>query len=217
MRLYLFHTWGLRREEADEVIADFVANRIVDRGLLEAADQTRGRFRTILTTSLQRYMIDRLRRQSRAPDGSPLPAANPAPAPSNSDPRSEFDRAWGRAVIAEAILRTRAHCERTGRMSYWELFEHRVVAPAADGVSPSSYSELVGRLSFSTPASAANALATAKRVFDRELRKVLAEQGGKGCDVEEELRELRKILTCSSARSLPAKRRVRVTEQGPQE
>jgi len=93
------------------------------------------------------------------------------------------------------LQRTQTECEATGRTNFWGLFEVRVVGPLLRGEPPPAYDELVARFGFQSPLQASNALTTAKRIFTRALHAVVAEYAESEEAVEEELRELRAILS----------------------
>jgi hypothetical protein len=63
-----------------------------------------------------------------------------------------------------------------------------------DGEKPESYDTLVTRLGLESPSQASNLLVTAKRMFARHLRAVVAETVADPDQVEEELRELKMCL-----------------------
>jgi hypothetical protein len=63
-----------------------------------------------------------------------------------------------------------------------------------DGIEPMPYAQLVDQFGFESPIKAANALTTAKRMLDRNLRAVLRDYLDDEADVEQELADLRAIL-----------------------
>ena len=164
--------------DADDLIQGFISAKVLEGDLVSRADPEKGKFRTILLTALDRYVISVIRRESaekRSPeqgfislDDSPdrFGVVQPSPDP--------FDVAWAHQVIADALDRVRAECTASGRSAYWNVFECRVVAPILDGVEPPPYEAVVERFGFRSPTEASNALVTAKRMFVRALRAVIA-------------------------------------------
>ncbi len=71
-----------------------------------------------------------------------------------------------------------------------ELFD-----PALADAHPVPYEQLVPHLNLRSPEQAANLLATAKRMFSRNLREVTAEYADDEGDAEEEVRRLKRILS----------------------
>lgn len=207
LRAHLVHAMRVHPDQADDLVQGFVADKILRGDLIARARRDRGKFRTLMLTSLNRYAISEFRRIStarRAPTGgSPIPldsltqeanAALAIPAAS-----TDFDLAWIREIVDETLRRVEHDCRSSGRVHYWVLFQKRVVQPILEGAQPEPYAEMVVRLGFLSPVQAANALFTVKRMFERSFRSVVWEYTGSEPDVDEEIRELRAILAEVSA------------------
>jgi hypothetical protein len=204
LRAHLVVQKRVPRDAAADLIQGFVCDKVVEQGLLAGADRCKGKFRSFLLTALDRYVIDQGRHDAakkRSPgDGQAVvdvhqfQDAAPAPAPG---PSEAFDIAWAREVLAEAVRRMRAECERSGRDDVWGVFECRVLEPTLRGTPPASYSDLVARFNFRSPAHASNVLMTAKRTFERVLRSVVAEYAEDEGQVEQEIEDLHAILSRS--------------------
>ena len=210
MRAHLVLERRIREDAADDILQGFVSGDVLEKNLVARADRGRGKFRTFLLTALNHYVWHRARHEraaKRSPrDGGPHLAldedmAGAAAAPAASD---AFDVAWAREVVREALKRMRAECEQSLRPWLWALFEGRVVAPAMDGAEPLAYEEMVRRFEFQSLSQATNALVTAKRMYARTLRAVVAEYAADKAEVEEELRELKRILAGARAGSGPS-------------
>ena len=197
LRVHLVAVKRIDPHEADDLLQGFAQAKVLEGDLLARADRARGKFRTLLLTALDYYVADQRRRrgaQKRRFEGGAAEWVEPDGAA--GPPADSFDVAWARATLDEALRRMRAECQQKGRPDLWGVFEHRVLAETLGGAAPLSYEELVERFAFRSPAQASNALMTAKRMFARTLREVLAEYaGGEGEDgVEAELRDLHEIL-----------------------
>ena len=192
-------------EEIDDLLQGFIASRILESKLVSSATQSRGKFRTLLLTSLDRYVIDQRRHASAQKRDSARNASlveGTEEMPTN-DPESaaslEFDVAWVRQVLRQSVDRLRTECEAQQRTDLWKLFEARILRPAFDDVEPIAYERLVADLGFKSPTQAWNALVTVKRTFERALRSVVSEYVLDEKHVEEEIRDLRAGL-CRGAR-----------------
>lgn len=53
----------MKPEQADDLLQDFVADKVLRLKLIEHADLTKGRFRSFLLTALDRYFIDQMRKR----------------------------------------------------------------------------------------------------------------------------------------------------------
>jgi len=206
MRAHLVLERRISRDAADDVLQGFVAGHVLEKNLVAQADRARGKFRTFLLTALNHYLWHRARHDgalSRSPGpGRHVPLDHHAAALPDGQPGSDaFDVAWAREVVREALSRMRAECERSKRPGLWALFEGRVVAPALEGTEPLAYEQMAGRFGFHSLSQATNALVTAKRMYGRCLRAVVAEYAGGDGEVEEELRHLKQILAGARAGS----------------
>ena len=192
---------------ANDLLQGFITDRVIAQNLVARADREKGKFRTLLLTALDRHVVDqfraataRKRTSGRAP--VPLEAAAGVRDPSpGATPGAAFDVEWAKQVIAEAVDRMRAECHAAGRADLWGVFASRVLHVAVDGAEPLPYDRLVERFGFATPVQAANALVTAKRMFARALRSVVARYAGDACEVDREVEELRGILAGRGAES----------------
>jgi RNA polymerase sigma-70 factor (ECF subfamily) len=195
---------GISRDRADDLLQGFVADKVLERDLLAAADAARGRFRSLLVTSLNNYAANCLRDElaaKRSPAGVKLLSLDQpggvAEASASATPDA-FDVAWARETLSEALRRMRAECLATGRPDLWEVLEVRAVRPALEGAAPMAYDEMVRRWGYTTPKQAANALITAKRRFEQVLRSVVAEYVTDEQELESELSNLGEALAAAA-------------------
>ncbi|MHB1036764.1 MAG: sigma-70 family RNA polymerase sigma factor [Pirellulales bacterium] len=190
LRAHLVFDRRIPSDQADDLLQEFVVNKILERNLLRQADRSKGRFRTFLMTVLDHYVIDR--RRVRGP--STVAAEEVDPADPAALPDDAFNQAWARQVIAAAVDRMQAECEVLGRADVWGVFQGRVLGPILDQAEPTAYENTLDQFGFRSSVQAANILTTAKRMFGRILRTVVAGYVQDG-DVEEEICELRRILS----------------------
>jgi len=202
LKAHLVLKRGIGRHAANDLVQGFVADKIVERDLLGHVTGAGGRFRTFLLKALGRYVISQARREGakkRSP--GPLLSIDEAGAPIVVSPEAAdpFDVAWAREVLAEALRRMRVECDTPRRSKTWNIFECRVLAPCLEGAAPTPYEHLAKRFGFQSPTQAANALITAKRMFSRTLRSVVAEYAGDQGEVDDEIAQLREILSRAGA------------------
>jgi RNA polymerase sigma-70 factor (ECF subfamily) len=201
LRAHLVYRKGLTADAAEDVVQDFVAGKVLERDLIAHADRDLGRFRTFLLTALDRFFLNWIRDQGarkRAADaGSEDLGERAARLATADDASAAFDAAWARSVLSEAIQRMRSQCESSDRKDVWGVFEARTLAPILEGSPAADYTELVARFGFRSPGQASNVLATAKRMYARILKSVVAEYARDAEEVEQEIRDLRAILSSS--------------------
>ncbi len=194
LRAHLVLRMRLDRSRTEDLLHDFIQDKILERDLLGQADPAKGQMRSLLLRSLENYVIDRMRKESRdaakgVGDLDP-DAAFPIAA---DEPPDEFEIVWARQVLNLTLERMRSECAATDRLPIWRIFEFRVLRPALMGTAPPGYERFARQFGFSGPEQASNALMTAKRQFSRVLRSVVGEYRPAN-EVDDELADLRGAL-----------------------
>ena len=187
-------------DQATDWLQSFVWKKVVLKDLFASADPKKGRFRTFVINALKKFVLDEIEhagRERRAPAGGFVPVEaieGCDPAANETSVASSLDKAWGKGVLEAAKAQMRSECERKGNQRVWEVFHLRLLEPAEEGTEPPPYKELFARLGFRSDAEAGNALITAKRMFARAVRSVVAEYCRTGEEIEAEVRELMAIF-----------------------
>lgn len=194
--------FGFSPDRAEDWVQAFLAEKLLVRNLLDEARQERGRLRSFLLKAFYNDMTSRLRSEQAAKrrplgiDALPLDHV-PEPISAESTPPENLDALWARQVVAQTIDRMRETCHASGRQALWGVFEARVLAPLFDNARAIPYQDLIVQFDLPSPSEASNLLITAKRMFARMMREVVSETVADGRDVEDEIRELKHILSKS--------------------
>ena len=188
------------RHRAEDMVQDFVASKIMDKKVLAGVSAGKGRFRDYLLVVFDNFAIGEIRRhraKKRGPHNDRVLSLDEAPDLAMTDDRSHrlFDLDWARQTLVLAVERMKAECDAKGRRDLWEVFSCRVLDPALDRTPAPSYEALVERFGFRSPSQASNCLVTAKRMFRRALVEVVRDTVASEDRVEEELANLRAILS----------------------
>jgi DNA-directed RNA polymerase specialized sigma24 family protein len=187
---HLVHRRRIAPQRADDLLQDFILRKILQYNLVQRADPTRGKFRTLLLTSLDNFVRGASGKSDRDieyPNGFQPPDRRPGL-------DQEFDIPWARQVLQESLRRMQAECRLAQRMDIWDIFESRLLAPALEGAAPLSYEQLVAKHRLESPAQASNLLMTSKRMFERNLRAVIGEYTDDD-QIDGEIADLREILS----------------------
>lgn len=198
LKIYFVATFPSLQSQADELLQDFAGDKLLKDGWLGRADQTRGRFRDFLKTSLRNFVLDRLSRADmKNPPLSLEELKQEIPATETS--AEEFDLAWARTVLAETLRRMEADCKRPGkdqprRSCIWEMFKIRLLEPVFNNAPQVPYDELVSRFSLKSPLEASNTLLSAKRIFKGHLDDVICEYAGRDAATNLEVQALKDFL-----------------------
>ena len=195
---------GLSEHDAHDAIQGFVADVILERNMLAAADPNRGRFRGLLSSALGNYLRDRNRRKSAAKRSPTEGRVDPilegdVPASRGSgDPEAAFTRHWVATVIRNAIRKVRLDLETKSQSDEWRVLEARLVTPLIDGSRPVPYSALVEELSLRDVPKAASLLVTGKRALGRAILDEISQTVHDPADVSNEINDLLRMLEVDS-------------------
>jgi hypothetical protein len=198
-RAHLQRRRGVRADDVDDLLQGFICDQIVLNELIAQADERRGQFRAFLLVALNRY-VSRVKRdqraQKRAPPAAPLQLDAPDLAEVRQDqPADAFDLAWAREVIDRAIEQMRRRCEEADQKRLWEVFERLALVPLLHSAEAPSHLQVMEQLGLASVQQVANTLVTGKRMFARVLRSVVGEYAANENEIEEELRDLFKVLS----------------------
>jgi DNA-directed RNA polymerase specialized sigma24 family protein len=208
---YLICGKRIASDRAEELVQEFLLQKVLTGPLLERAEERRGKcFRSYLKTSLDNFVIDASRRdqaQCRSPGVLlSLDHAEGIDVADAPDPQAAvFDLSWALQVLAEAIQAVCVECRQKERGDLWGLFDGRILSVVC-GRMPPSFQDLAGRFGFASEKQVSNALRTAQRMFQRNLEAILAEVVG-GEKVEEEKKALQEILGSAGAAWVDALRK----------
>lgn len=204
MRAYLQQTLRVPSRDLDDLLQSFIADKLVAESAIAHADRRRGRFRTFLLSVLKNYAsnVRRARRSERRSGDDLAVSLDDRHVPERRQPTGEelFDIDWARSLLDAALGRMRQACEgEGGRREIWMILDRRVVQPALTGEPPPSYADLLQNLGLDSATTAHNLLVTAKRMFERSLRETIGEYARDEAEIDEELRDLRRILARARA------------------
>jgi DNA-directed RNA polymerase specialized sigma24 family protein len=204
MAEYLVRGRGLTRDAAEEIVQGFFADKVIEQRILERTAQGKGKLRLFLMRVLTNYANQLLRRSRAAKRGGRVlhQSVQHVAVPDDSrNPVRLFDAAWARATVAQAVELFQSECLASQRMDLWQVFSARLLNPALDGSPAQPYEDLVQSLGLDSTFQAQNLLATAKRSFSRQMRKIVGAYCVDSTEIERELAELRRALSCSAAES----------------
>lgn len=190
--------------EAKDLLQGFIADQILEKSLIQRADQNRGRFRNLLLRSLQNYCISQWRKNQSRPTLTSVASDDGHFENINHGKHLKiqadiFHVEWAREVLREALLKSEQHFVTTDRSHYWRLFEIKFLEPILNHSKPATYEQIAHKLDFHSPSEVASALVTTKRHVLRQLQEAIREYVAEEDQVEEEIAELWKILSMPRA------------------
>jgi hypothetical protein len=195
---YLIRACGVRPQDAEDVMHNFLASKVLEGELLTRANKERGRFRSLLQTSLSNFVTSqkRMEKAAKRDPGTHTASIEDASEPASAElsPPQAFDVAWARELLRQAAERMKALCQQTQRPDIWGVFEARMLAGTLNAATPLEYEALVRLFGFKSPAQASNVLMSGKRMFNRCLRATIAEYEPSDAMIEQEISSLLRIL-----------------------
>jgi RNA polymerase sigma factor (sigma-70 family) len=197
---------GYSMADAQDLTQDFFV-MILQRGWLRNADPNRGRFRSLLLTSLQNFLMNAAKRNRRHKRGGEMKFISwddwMAEAPSqlsNTDdalnllsPERLFDLRWAMTVVEQALRRLREECENKGRLRLFRTLSSHLTAER-DEVS---YSNLATTLGIAETA-VKKQLHNLRQRYRSLLRDEVANTVANPAEVEDEIRYLCSALAAGT-------------------
>lgn len=189
-------------EQAKDLTQDFFHEVVLNRSLIERADQSMGRFRSFLLHALNQYLVDEQRKeraQKRIPQAKlvPLDISHPPVLPQKVrqlEPEQCFDYAWKTDLLERALSELKQWYFGRGMNTHWYLFRERLLQPSLEGLEAPPFSQLCKQYGIEDETKASNMLGTVKRQFQSILTKHVRQTVLSGDVAEAELGEMFKFL-----------------------
>jgi len=192
----------LKPDLAEDLLQDFILDKVIKGRLISHADHYRGKFRTFLLNVLGNYIISWYRRQAsmgRHPKRLTVDLDEGLVSSDGPGPTLAYDLEWARELLDETLRRMEQHLKESGRPEVWGVFTGRLLDPTLHEAEPIAYDVLIQRFGFQSPSQAANAVITGKRMFHRILRSTIGEYARDESEIDEEIRDFRQALEQAGA------------------
>ena len=193
---------GFDNETAKELTQEFFAEILLGRDLIKHADRTRGKFRTLLLTALNRYVAS-IRRSKKGPLSEKvanLEIPDKIPDHIPHEPVDAFDYTWAAALLEGVLAELEACCRRDGMEIHWRIFQAKVLEPITNDTVTPSWAEICDKNGIKGHARASNMLVTVKRRFQVILRRQLRQTVESAVEVEGAFQDLLNIFSKNCAR-----------------
>jgi DNA-directed RNA polymerase specialized sigma24 family protein len=182
-------------DQADDLTQQFFVTVVLQGRLLRQADQMKGHFRPFLKQAIRNFLVDEHRRRSRlreesAERGDSEPAWNDVELAADATADADMLKTWGRNLVAMAVQRVRETCRSKNQSAHFALFEKRFLSDSDAFTSWREVGELFG---LDEKTARSRALVVMER-FRLTLRELIANDVGAAADVNQEIRDLIKLL-----------------------
>jgi len=198
---------GYDNEGAKDLTQGFFQEIVLNSNLIPQADQSKGRFRTLLLTALNHYLISVHRKEKakkRAPSSQTLlleseDLPNLPKGRSSMSPDQVFSYVWATEIIDQVIVQVEQECCSTGKEKHWQIFHAKILAPIMENAPGPTLRELCEEYSVDNEARASNMIITVKRCFRRVLEDQLRRFVRTDSEIEDEFNELLGIIARGGA------------------
>ena len=193
---------GYDNEQAKDLTQGFFHEVVLNRNLVQRADQCKGRFRSFLLHALNQYTIDQERKRSSDKhipeeklvfldifDLQSLPHAS-----INLSPEDYFNYTWKSVLLDRTLSEVETNCFKEGMETYWFAFRDRIVEPILKGLEPSSLKKICSNYDIKDERTASNMVVTVKRRFKAVLKKNLRSTVISENQINEELQDILKLF-----------------------
>ena len=187
------------RDQAKDLTQDFFHEIVLNRGLFEKADQSKGRLRNLLLVALNRYLTSVYRKdsaQKRGPQAKVMSLDQqdfPDPA-TEDDPEQAYYRGWAAALLDRTLAELCDVCYEAGEAHLWGLFSDCIINPILYNSPRPSFKILCERYDIASESKASNLVTTVKRRFRAILHRNLRESVDSDQEMDRELTDLLKYL-----------------------
>jgi hypothetical protein len=197
---------GHDNEQAKDLTQGFFHGVVLNRDLIGRADQSRGRFRSLLLHALKQYtgrenLKERTQKRLLEERGACLDLEEEPILPESVAQRTaeeSYHYAWLSSLLEQVLNKVKEVCEQQGMAIHWALFSERVVGPTFGDRSPPSLAQLCKSYDIEDVKKASNMIVTVKRRFRTALMQQVRQTVLSRGQAPEELDELLQFLPKSA-------------------
>lgn len=199
---YLRHK-GYDNEQAKDLTQSFFHEIVLGRELIQRADRTKGRFRNLLLSALDRYLVSMHRKETarkRIPQNKLISLEDagfqelPAVVDNmNSD--EVFQYMWVCEILDRILEKVKIECCQRGMSMHWNLFHDRVLQPIVTCTKPPTLAKLCQKYGVHATTKASGMIFTVKKRIQAATRCLLSESVASEHEIDEEVVELLKFLS----------------------
>ncbi len=185
---------GYDNEKAKDLTQGFFTEIVLDSNLFKNLDSSKGKFRTLLLTALNHYLVDVARHEKRKKRHPGmvvnLDETMDLPDQTVAQPEDAFDYAWATEVLDVTLSTLKAECGEGGLTIHWALFERRLLTPIIEEVEAPALADLLAEYELPNVLKASNMIITVKRRFRTILERTVEKYTDADADIALEIARL---------------------------
>jgi RNA polymerase sigma-70 factor (ECF subfamily) len=204
---YYLRRKGYGNDQAKDLTQGFFQEIVLGRNLLRQTDRTKGSFRKLILTALERYLHSEHRKSTarkRGQRGARVPftddLAEAAALTSKMTPEDCFNYAWISSLLDTVLSDVEVYCTEHGLAVHWKVFEDRVLQPTISETKAPSVADLCKKYRIDSPCKVSNMIVTVNRRLQAALRLHIRQYLIEGGTTDAELEELLKFFSKKGAR-----------------
>ena len=194
---YLRHK-GRNNEQAKDLTQGFFHEVVLNRNLVQRAEQCKGRFRSFLLHALNQYLInvqtaEAAKKRIPAKKLVQLEMIDPVEVPqaiSNLGPEDAYNYAWLSGLLDQILSEVEAKCRQDGMEIHWNIFHDRVIQSILENVEAPSLADICEKYGIEDEKKASNMNITVKRRFQEALKQYIRNTVMSEAQINEELEEI---------------------------
>ena len=196
---YYIRRRGLSHDDAIDLTQEYFTT-FLEKNFVAMADRERGRFRTFVLVTVNRFLSKQLARKSRKEaainisfmtgDSESQELTLPELA-SNETAEDDFNRRWALSILEGTLERMRDECNDGRRKLYYLAFK-RFIDSSSD-VNPPSYRQIGDELGVSET-DVTNFLYRGRTIFQKLLRNEIRELVATESEIDTEIEALKEYL-----------------------
>ena len=199
---------GYDGERCKDLTQGFFTDVVLKRQLIQKADPAKGKFRSLLLTALDRYVVSVHRSETagKRADARPLLSIGDAEdlpiADSRASATSEdaYNYAWACKLVNDVLAELQEEYMATHRSAHWAVFRERVVRPTLEGANPRPLQEICSECGIEDSQKASNIILNAKRRFRTLLRAYVSRTVSSEEEIDAEIADLITAVSKPKAR-----------------
>ncbi len=197
---------GHNNEEAKDLTQGFFHEVVLNRALIQKADQSKGRFRSFLLHALEQYLIDQRHKQNaqkRIPKDR-LVSLDTVEAPvfphvhPDMTAEESYNYGWMSALLDRVLSNVETKCHEQDMSIHWNIFNDRVVLPILKQQASPSLEAVCEKYGIADRKKASNMTITVKRCFQAVLQEHVRNTVISDDQTREELQEIMKFFPKSA-------------------
>ena len=193
---------GVSNEAAKDLTQAFFHEVVLNRHLVQRADQAKGRFRSFLLHALEQFLIDEHHKRNagkRIPphklvsfdqfDAPELPGAI-----ATSDAQESYNFGWMASLLDQILSQVETKCREQGLDLHWQIFRERIIDPILENTDPPSLEAVCRKYQIADKKKASNLVITVKRCFKATLLEYVRSTVTSEDEFDDELAEIMRLF-----------------------